>query len=324
VSYTAQYEDQQSYSPTFNAFAKQLADQLTEQFNLRDKDILEIGCGKGDFLRLLCSSGGNRGTGIDPSISRRQIDEARNNFIKWIPQALEAAHSQFPADFVCCRHTLEHIHNVKDFARLIREVIGDRDTALFVEVPDTRRVLADCAFEDIYYEHCSYFTADSLAFLLRAADFEITREYRAYADQYLMVEARPAKSGPKFKTEKSVSPAEILTLTENFSLAVERQKNYWNQIFDEYRDQPIALWGSGSKCVSFLSSLRPNLELITLVDINPHRHGKFLPGSGLEIRDPVKLSEVQPQLIVAMNSIYLEEIQATLSELSVSGTLLGL
>ena len=81
VSYTAQYEDQQSYSPTFNAFAKQLADQLTEQFNLRDKDILEIGCGKGDFLRLLCSSGGNRGTGIDPSISRRQIDEAHNNSI---------------------------------------------------------------------------------------------------------------------------------------------------------------------------------------------------------------------------------------------------
>ena len=53
LDYTVNYEDQQSFLPTFNLFLKSLANRLVEKYDLHDKEILEIGCGKGDFLILL-------------------------------------------------------------------------------------------------------------------------------------------------------------------------------------------------------------------------------------------------------------------------------
>jgi hypothetical protein len=324
VTYAPEYEDQQSFSPTFNDFAKQLAGRLVEDFGLHEKDIVEIGCGKGDFLKLLCAIGNNRGTGIDPSITPRQIGPGTETKIRWIPEFLKSSHHSFPADFYCCRHTLEHIHDVQTFIRLMRQIIGDRPAPVFLEVPDTERVLTTSAFEDIYHEHCSYFTGGSLAHLMRASDFGVTRLYREYADQYLMIEAIPSARAVDAPLALEIDTEQTLGLIARFRDDVADKKHYWAEVFQQYRERPIALWGSGSKCVSLLSSLKPATENITVVDINPHRHGKFMPGSGLEIRAPEILRESQPQLIIAMNSIYMTEIQSVLDDLSVSGQLLGL
>jgi hypothetical protein len=50
-----------------------------------------------------------------------------------------------------------------------------------------------------------------------------------------------------------------------------------------------------------------------VVDINPHKHGKFLAGSGIEIASPASLNQVRPDVVLIMNSIYTAEIQADLN-----------
>src|SRR4051794_32442825 len=60
-------EESQHVSPTFNKFAHELARRWIDQYNLSGKTILEVGCGKGEFLALMCELGGCRGIGIDPS-----------------------------------------------------------------------------------------------------------------------------------------------------------------------------------------------------------------------------------------------------------------
>lgn len=67
IDYSESYEDSQAFSPRFLTFARGLAERLVESYDLRDKDIIEIGCGKGDFLKLICETGGNRGVGVDPA-----------------------------------------------------------------------------------------------------------------------------------------------------------------------------------------------------------------------------------------------------------------
>ena len=65
LEYSSRYEATQSCSPTFNLFAERLARRLIERYDLYDKEIIEIGCGQGEFLTLLCELGGNRGVGFD-------------------------------------------------------------------------------------------------------------------------------------------------------------------------------------------------------------------------------------------------------------------
>jgi hypothetical protein len=72
----------------------------------------------------------------------------------------------------------------------------------------------------------------------------------------------------------------------------------------------VVLWGSGSKAVSYLTTLGVTDQLQYVVDINPHKHGKFLAGSGHEIVSPEFLVEYQPDAVIVMNPIYLEEIRS--------------
>ena len=86
----------------------------------------------------------------------------------------------------------------------------------------------------------------------------------------------------------------------------------------------MAIWGSCSKCVSLISSLQLGEELQAIVDINPHKHGKFLAGSGREIVGPDALTTLRPDAVIIMNSIYTEEIRYELATRGLQPELLPL
>ena len=77
TEYSGRYEETQGYSETFNRFHRLLAHELVARLALRDKKVVEIGCGKGEFLALICKLGGNRGLGFDPSYDDQRGVRAR-------------------------------------------------------------------------------------------------------------------------------------------------------------------------------------------------------------------------------------------------------
>ncbi|MFW6295623.1 MAG: class I SAM-dependent methyltransferase [Halothece sp.] len=324
-AYAPNYEDQQSFSPTFNQFALDLANHLIDKYDLRHKDIVEIGCSKGDFLYLLCELGHNRGVGIDPSaISGRVKSEAANR-VTLIQDYYSEKYANHVGDFICCRHTLEHIQATKEFLTTIRNSIGDRlSIPVFFEIPDTNRVLKDAAFEDIYYEHCSYFTPGSLAFLFRSCGFEILDLYRAYGEQYLLIEAKRTAIPSQIFHPLEETGTEISKQIQEFIPKVQDKLNFWKEHLEKAKadNKRLVVWGSGSKCVAFLTTLDTKDKIDYIVDINPHRHGKFIPGIGKKILSPDSLKEFQPDEIIVMNAIYSNEIQKMLDEMGVKAKLL--
>ena len=84
LEYSAEYESTQSFSPTYTTFARRQAKQLIERHNLHNKDLLEIGCGNGEFLTLLCDLGNNRGLGFDPAYKEGRVEERRGIHVKFI------------------------------------------------------------------------------------------------------------------------------------------------------------------------------------------------------------------------------------------------
>lgn len=326
-AYAPNYEDQQSFSPTFNQFALDLANHLIDKYDLHNKDIIEIGCSKGDFLLLLCELGNNRGVGIDPSAVVGRVQSEAADRVTFIQDYYSERYAEYVGDFICCRHTLEHIYPTAEFISTVRRSIGDRlNTVVVFEIPDTIRVLKDLAFEDIYYEHCSYFTPGSLARLFRDCGFEVTDLYRAYGEQYLLIETRPVTipSDKVHPLEESLE--EVTQHVKNFTNEITKKLENWRQHLEQMHAQGkrVVVWGSGSKCVAFLTTLDTTDKIEYVVDINPHRHGKFIPGVGKKIMPPEFLKEYKPDQVIVMNSIYCDEIQQMLDKMGVTTEVISL
>jgi SAM-dependent methyltransferase len=332
AAYAPNYEDQQSFSPTFNRFALEIANRLIDRHDLHDKKIVEIGCSKGDFLLLLCELGNNRGVGIDPSAVVGRVKSSAGDRVQFIQEYYSERHTQHVGELICCRHTLEHIYPTAEFVRTIRRSLGDLKTTVFFEIPDTGRILRDLAFEDIYYEHCSYFTPGSLARLFRHCGFEVTDLQLAYDQQYLLIEALPVAelSGDRYPSDRHPSDrhpsdrhpneetvAQTLKEVQHFVGQIQQKLDYWKNYLHQAQGKRVVIWGSGSKCVSFLTTLDAKDQVEYTVDINPHRHGQFIPGLGKEIMPPEFLKDYRPDQMIIMNPIYRNEIQQMLDEMGV-------
>ena len=320
--YTEGYEEQQSFSPRFNAFAKALATRLIERHDLHNKSIVEIGCGKGDFLVMLCELGKNRGVGIDPTYVPGRHDESVSKNVSFIRDFYTERYADQTGDMVCSRHALEHIPDTGAFMQTVRKAIGDKNqTVVFFELPDVERVLDECAFWDIYYEHCSYFTLGSLARLFRRTGFEVTDLAKEFDGQYLLLEAKPAVNGnhsAPLKEEESVE--ELAKLVEKFQKNYDRVVQRWKSKVQSISGnrQRAVIWGSSSKCVAFLNTIGVKDEIEFIVDINTYRQGKYLPGSGKLIVPPSFLKEYRPDVVIAMNPIYLDEIRDDLESMGLN------
>ena len=321
MAYTTAYEDQQIFSATFSAFQSGLVEHLVARFALHDKDVLEIGCGKGDFLALLCERGSNRGVGIDPTAIQERIVGPAAGRVRFIQDYYSERYADCHADIICCRHTLEHIEDTSEFLRTIRRSIGDRhETIVFFEVPDVLRVLREQAYWDIYYEHCSYFSPGSLARLFRASGFDVMDLSLGFDDQYILLEAKPSTSASRELVALEESAEQMRQEVENFANIVSGRLRQWKCHLHEASAQGkrIVVWGSGSKAVAFLTTVGVADEVEYVVDINPHRHGKFILGAGKEVVPPVFLQRYQPDEVIVMNPIYVPEIKSMLATMGVA------
>lgn len=319
MRYSPDSEESQHFSDTFNSFARQLASDVVERYQPRGKRVLEIGCGKGEFLLELCVAGDCRGIGIDPGFRIDRIESHER--VEFLQEFFGPQHYAEQVDLILCRHTLEHICHVATFVESIREMVGDqKDVAVFFETPDAKRVLSEGAFWDIYYEHCSYFSPGAHARLFRQAGFDVDDLGLVYDEQYIVQSARPSADRrlPRIPLEDDLD--EVRRLAAAFPTHVEAVKQRWRDILlcRAEAGERVVLWGGSSKGVSFLTTLGLQDEVDCVVDINPYKQGKFMPGTGHEVIAPSALSDHEPSLVIVMNPIYVDEIRNETDKLHLS------
>ena len=328
---SARYEASQGFSGTFNAFARSLAQRWADRYQLAGRTAVEIGCGKGEFLALLCRVGGCRGVGFDPTLDPARLPETSGLEIEWVSDRFDARSAGRPMDFVCCRHTLEHIPDVGRFLRTVRQVIGSRaHVRVGFEVPDALRVLRDGAFWDVYYEHCSYFTAGSLRRLFERVGFVVLDQSAEFDGQYLVIEAKPAEKSAGRATAGQTATPDLATVAEAvaaFPARVAAEVARWRGVVDQTlsANRRLTLWGASSKAVGFLTALGLAHEQVpVVVDVNPHKRGSHLPASGSRIVGPADLISDPPDVVVVMNPIYRDEIAADLRGRGITAAVLSL
>ena len=324
------YEATQGFSATFGDYADELAARWVEQFDLRGKAVLEIGCGDGEFLERMVAAGAGRAIGFDPAAKPQAAGRAgveiHREFYGEDSPGLDA----LGVDFLICRHTLEHVAGVAAFLKMLRRKIGGRETVRFgIEVPDAGRVVRDRVFWDVYYEHCSYFTEWSLESALVTAGFQPLEMRQTYAMQYLVTTAAPAAAADP-------GPWEWLPDVNGFAADVGRSVDHWRNALNGSagtgrgvkvgdwdvadiigRGGRVALWGAGSKAAGFLNTLGLRGEVACVVDVNPLKAGSFIPGTGQPVVLPEALPKFAPEVVIVMNEIYEREIERELKRLGI-------
>lgn len=328
IEYSNRYEETQGFSDIFKGFHKELALYLIEKYDLHGKNVVEIGCGKGEFVALLCELGSNKGIGIDPAFIPGRKPKISNGSVEYYSDWYSKKYAYLDADIYVCKMTLEHIQNTYEFLSMIRETIGDRAKAIvFFQVPDVSRILEEMAFWDIYYEHCSYFCPDSLGKLFSKAGFDVLNIWTGFDNQYLMIEATP-KVGENSALQSNFDDniSDLISSINAFSKNVSTKINTWSARINKfYRDKKrVVIWGGSSKTVSFITTLGITDEIDYVVDINPYKKNTFLPGNGQQVVLPEFLITYRPDVVILMNPIYLNEVSKNLAKLDLNPHLISI
>jgi hypothetical protein len=83
-------------------------------------------------------------------------------------------------------------------------------------------------------------------------------------------------------------------------------------------EQRVVVWGSGSKGITYLNMLPAAASIHYAVDINPRKQGMHITGTGQRIVGPAFLADYNPDAVIVMNPLYIDEIRQTLNELGVT------
>ena len=311
--YDSNYNNEQATSSIFQQHLNSVSDLIEK--NMGRDGLIEVGCGKGFFLELLLSKNFNV-YGFDPTY------EGANSRIK--RQYFEQGIIKKGSGLIL-RHILEHIYNPIDFLDQLK--IANNGGLIYIEVPCFDWVCENHTWFDIFYEHVNYF---------RMSDFKrifgtIVEMGKIFGGQYLYVIADLATLRmPGIDINDRINfptnfvnnikgqnrPEQARTGQNQARTRPEPGQNQARTRPEPGQNRPeqarTVIWGGGSKGVIFALLMdRMGQPINTVIDINPAKHGKYLPATGLLVQSPADALQKLPvgSNIYVMNPNYLEEIK---------------
>lgn len=320
LSYGEDYDNTQSCSAYFDAYLDGLVRDMVERQGVHNCTIVEVGCGKGHFLKKLVNYPGanNTGFGFDPSYVGPLTD--LGGLVQFRTCYYDQSCTDIAADVVVCRHVIEHVPEPLEILRSVRAALESSPKArVFFETPCVEWILHHRVIWDFFYEHCSLFTAESLGLAFRRAGFAVECVEQIFGGQYLWLEARVADIDEAL-------PIVCETVRLATAYAADEQELgevWWGRLRDLSQNGKVALWGAGAKGATFANLVDPRRTLIDcVVDLNPNKQGRFIAGTGHPIVSPAELPGRGVRNAVLMNPNYREENLQLLAEAGIELSLI--
>lgn len=318
LKYDETYENNQSISRAFQDHINTVVSFLPVSKD--HSQIVEVGCGQGYFLQALkkkLSGLLDSAIGFDPAL--REGNEDLGLF-----QGLLDS-TRFPKGFLpqifVSRHVIEHINDVNLFMSNVCENIPSAQFGV-LETPSLEWIVEKKAYYDMYYEHCSLFTASSLNLFLQKFGFGNYQAEILFDGQYLLAVGQRGLKGSKQTLSKN-----YLEKVKSFGTGFSDYKQQWANRLTQLKERHkrIGVWGGASKGVNFLHHMRTmGISLDCVVDINPQKQGKFMPGCGTPILSPEKAWDLGCNVFVVANPNYCAEIKLLCTAAGMNTTLIPL
>jgi len=320
IEYDVAYENTLHYSSRFREHARALAAELVAEHDLVGGTAVEVGCGPGHFLSLLCELGVARGLGFDPSYDPGRLGAPSHPSVI-IGRELLGAEMGVAADLAYSQQVLEHLAVPVDLLRLLRSVATRG--AVFSEVPNGELMINQTALWDLLYEHVSYFTPVSLAVAHRRAGLSPRRFGTSFGNQFLWLDASPGPQDDSLPAPSACEP--LVARSIRFGAeARTRIEEAADELDAALGRGPVALWGAGTKGMTYLNLVEGADRIAAVVDINPRKRGFGVPGTELAVVTPEDLVSIRPATVFIANPIYRDEIARQLQDVGLQAEVVAL
>ncbi|MEP6835991.1 MAG: methyltransferase domain-containing protein [Gemmatimonas sp.] len=284
-----------SHAATMQNFQSQQARTFVERFALANRRVIEVGCGDGNYLDHLRAAGALV-TGNEPSTPFRALAVERGHTVMSGYIGANTPAQGGPYDAFVTRQVLEHVPNPRDFLAGITSSLVEGAVGL-IEVPCIEQTMRHQRYFDFFPDHLNYFTKGVLSRLLEQQGFEVLGLEEGMNGEFTVAFVRwsPRTGVGALQCSLDNTTRELQTFA-----AAERKAG-----------RRVAAWGAGGKGIASLTAAGLT-DLAYVIDSDPHKQGKRLPGVGLLVVPPSHLAQEPVASIILTALAYREEIISTM------------
>jgi SAM-dependent methyltransferase len=313
--FDAEYAYFSSFSSSWLAHSERYVADMVARFDLTtDSHVVEVAANDGYLLQYFkahdipCA-------GVEPTASTAAAARAKGFPIVedffGVRLALELAAHGKQADLTAANNVLAHVPDINDFVNGFAILLKPKGVATF-EFPHLLRLVSECQFDTIYHEHYSYLSLTAVKRIFECNGLSVfdVEELPTHGGS-LRVYAQRSDSGT-YETSETVASllarealAGVTTpaFYTGFQAKADQIKNDFLYFLIEAKraDKTVAGYGAAAKGNTLLNyaGVRPDL-LPYVVDRNPAKQNKFLPGCRIPIVDEPMLKYTKPDYVVIL------------------------
>jgi SAM-dependent methyltransferase len=304
-----------SVSTSWLDHAERYVSRMVERFGLNvDSHVVEIAANDGYLLQFVKGLG-IPCLGVEPTASTATA--AREKGIRIVERffgvelALELKANGDQADLIVANNVLAHVPDINDFTRGFAILLKPNGCATF-EFQHVLRLIEENQFDTIYHEHFSYLSLTAVMRILSENGLTVfdVEELPTHGGSLRVFAQRTdtgvhpvTGNGPAMLAREDMAGITGTALYSNFQASAEKVKDDFVAYLIEAKRKglKVAAYGAAAKGNTLLNfgGVRPDL-LQYVVDRNPAKQGKYLPGSRIPIVGEDSLREHRPDIVVIL------------------------
>jgi SAM-dependent methyltransferase len=321
--FDADYAYFSSYSSSWLDHAQRYVGHMVERFELGAQSrVVEIAANDGYLLQFVAQRG-IPCLGVEPTASTARAAREKGLQIREIffgeETAIALAAEGWSADLMAANNVLAHVPDINDFLKGFAALLKPTGVATF-EFPHLLQLLAENQFDTLYHEHYSYLSLTAVQTLCERNGLCVfdAEELPTHGGS-LRVYTQSASG------RHSVSPAvaallsreeqagmKTLAFYSTLAPAAERIKHDLLRFLLQAKAEgkKVVGYGAAAKGNTLLNYAGVRSDLLAWVaDANPHKQGKFLPGSRIPVVDPACIAQEKPDYVLVLPWNLLSEVR---------------
>ena len=311
----ADYAYFSSFSASWLAHCERYVADMVQRFGLDEKShVVEVAANDGYLLDFV-KARGIPCTGVEPTAGTAAVARAKDlNIVEaffGVRLARELVARGQSANLTAANNVLAHVPDINDFVAGFAILLKPQGVATF-EFPHLLRMMAENQFDTIYHEHYSYLSLAAVQLIFAANGLRLfdVQELSTHGGS-LRVFAQRNDTG----TQPIDDHVRLLLRQEedagigtaayyaDFQVRAEKVKDDFSTFLINAKrsGKMVAAYGAAAKGNTLMNFAGVRSDLIRyVVDKNPAKQGKFMPGSRIPIMDPRVLLEQRPDYLVIL------------------------